>query len=174
MTFSTPVLTVLGSPTRTAPIAAGLQRAGLFTRTVTPKAAHRSPGTTSASALAILTWPPGRHPVLESEIYGAETGALHVWWHARGAAVGPYVAPGFGPCPACLSSAERTPSERGGLTELTAWASAWTALQALALLRHGTTDLMGSTWMWNIDEPGLSLFTWPWRADCRTRGCHDS
>lgn len=172
MSFSTPSLMVVGSPTRTAPIAAGLQRAGLFTRTITARAAHRSPGCTSSSSLAILTWPPGRHPIIESEIYGAETGALHVWWHARGAAVGPYVQPGFGPCPACLTSAQRQLTERGTTMHVTAWASAWTALQAAALVQHGTTDLMGSSWTWNTDNPGLSLLTWPWRTNCPTRGCH--
>ncbi len=171
---STPLVTVLGSPTRTTPVAAGLQRAGLLARTITARAAHRSPGSASSSALSILTWAPGRHPVLESEIYGGETGALHVWWHAKGAAVGPYVRPGFGPCPACLSSAQWRTSERGAAKHLTAWASAWTALQAMAVVEYGTTDLMGSSWTWNLDDPGLSLITWPWRVDCPTRGCHDS
>lgn len=174
MMTTTPHICVLGSPTRTAPIAAGLQRAGLLARTITPRAAHRSPGATSSSALTVLAWPPGRHPVLESEIYGAETGALHVWWHAKGAAVGPFVRPGFGPCPACLTSAGRRTCERGSAKHLTAWASAWTALQAIAVVEHGSTDLMGSTWTWHTDDPGLSLITWPWRADCPTRGCQDS
>ncbi|GAA4888715.1 hypothetical protein GCM10025789_01260 [Tessaracoccus lubricantis] len=174
MNFSTQPLTVLGSPARTAPIAAGLQRAGMFARTVTPRDAHRSPGTTSSSALAVLTWAPGRHPVLESEIYGEEIGALHVWWDAKGAAVGPYVAPGFGPCPACLASRENQPAERGTGRHLTAWAASWAALQAMAVLQHGTTDLMGSTWTWNVEQPGLSLITWPWRTGCPTRGCQDS
>lgn len=164
---------VLGSPARTAPVAAGLQRAGFAVKTLTARAAHRSPGITAAAALAVLTWPPGRHPVLESEIYGAQTGALHVWWHARGAAVGPYVAPGFGPCPACLASAGRAPNERGASMHLGAWASFWAALQAMAVVQHGTTDLMGCTWTWHVDEPGLSLVTWPWRDQCRTRGCRD-
>lgn len=110
--------------------------------------------------------------VIESEIYGAETGALHVWWHAKGAAVGPFVRPGFGPCPACLASAERRHPERGTLPHITAWAAAWTALQATAIVEHGATELMGSSWTWHTDNPGLSLLTWPWRATCRAGGCH--
>ncbi|MDO5677513.1 MAG: hypothetical protein Q4G35_08420 [Propionibacteriaceae bacterium] len=172
MTLMPPLLMVLGSPTRTAPIAAGLQRAGLFTKTITPRAAHGSPGSTSAASLAVLTWPPGRHPVVESEIYGAETGALHVWWHAKGAAIGPYVRPGFGPCPACLTSVPRSLTERGTSRHVTAWAAAWVALQAMAVVEHGSTDLMGTSWTWHTDNPGLSLMSWPWRTACRTRGCH--
>lgn len=168
----TPVM-VLGSPIRTAIVTAGLQRAGLLARTLTAREAHRSPGSTSDSPLNILTWPPGRHPVIESEIYGSATGALHVWWHARGAAVGPYVVPGFGPCPACLASSPKPQQERGEQTQLTSWAASWAALQTLAVIEHGTTELMGSTWTWNVDNPGLSLLTWPWRTNCATRGCYE-
>ena len=173
MMSATPILMILGAPTRTAPIAAGIQRAGLVAKTATPRAALQSPGSTSGAALAILAWPPGANPILESEIYGAETGALHVWWHSKGASVGPFVSPGFGPCPGCLASADRRPPHRGGALHLTAWAASWAALQALAVVQQGTTDLMGSSWTWHVDDPGLSLLTWPWRSGCRTRGCRD-
>lgn len=56
--ISTPSVAVLGSPTRTVPIAASLQRAGLGVRSITTRRAHRSPGTTSSSDLTVLTWPP--------------------------------------------------------------------------------------------------------------------
>lgn len=172
--ISTPSVAVLGSPTRTVPIAASLQRAGLGVRSITTRRAHRSPGTTSSSDLTVLTWPPGVHPVLESEIYGFHTGAMHVWWHGRGASVGPFVRPGFGPCPACLASAGRSPSTRGTSSHFVAWAAAWVALQASAVVEHGSTDLMGTSWTWHADDPGLSLLRWPWRTSCSTRGCHDS
>lgn len=159
---------VIGLPDVTRPLAAALRRVQLLPRLFTPMAALRSPGCTAGAALTIFTGSPGRQPTLEAEVYTDGTGALHVAWDANTAEVGPFVTPGFGPCPACL--ARDTAPGPGEHRALVAWASSWAALQALAIV-DGSTDLIGASWTWRLGAPGLGLVTWQRRPRCPARQC---
>ena len=162
-------IAVVGTPTATRPVEAALRRAQLRSTPVEPAAALRSPGLISGCALTVFCSPPGTQPTLEAEVYAAKQGALHVAWDASAALVGPFVAPGHGPCPSCLAPASSRP---GGGTHraLVSWASSLAALQVRDVLR-GSTDLVGVSWVWRLEHPGLSLTAWTRKEGCRTAGC---
>lgn len=162
-------IVVVGDPTATRPLEAALQRAQLRCSRVEPAAALRSPGMVSDCALTVFCSPPGTHTTLEAEVYAAESGAFHVTWDAGSALVGPFVAPGHGPCPSCLAHAS-SPAGGGTHRALVSWASSLAALQVRDVLRGGT-DLVGVSWVWRLAHPGLSLTAWTKRACCRTTGC---
>ncbi|HSO70783.1 MAG TPA: hypothetical protein VLQ67_14250 [Arachnia sp.] len=162
-------IAVVGTPTATRPLEAALRRAQLRSIPVEPAAALRSPGLISGCALAVFCSQPGTQPTLEAEVYAAKVGALHVAWDASAALVGPFVAPGHGPCPSCLAQAS-SPAGGGTHRALVSWASALAALQVRDVLR-GSTDLVGVGWAWRLEHPGLSLTSWTKQAGCRTAGC---
>lgn len=159
---------LLGPDDRTGPLESALHRVGILTRSLAATTAMRQPGWVAGAELALFCAPPGTHGTLETECYVSGTGALHVSWDTRAAAVGPYVAPGYGPCPACLGTAP-TPLH-GAHPALTAWATSWAALHALAAL-EGTSDVVGASWLWRLGEPGLGLKTWHRRSACLVSGC---
>lgn len=165
-----PSVLVLGPPAPAGQLTAALGALGLAARALTPDRALRSAGSLLGVDLAVLAAPPARHPMLEAEAHAAAVGVLHVWWDGGQAEVGPFTRHGFGPCPACLAGST-TPAGSGGSAGLAAWACALTALEAAAFLRLGTTELIGASWRWRLQAPGLALALWPTRRNCPTPGC---
>ncbi|MHA6524816.1 hypothetical protein [Tessaracoccus sp. G1721] len=164
-------VSVVGDPLDTRTLAIALRRAHLHAVPITPEAALRSPGSTLGASLTLLVGPPGAHPTLESEIYEAGQGVLHVAWDSESAQVGPFVAPGHGPCPACLGHGHLPgPQTRGAHRALVGWAGSLAALQAHAIVR-GSTDLVAVGWTWRLSAPGLGVVGWGKRAACRAPGC---
>lgn len=162
---------VVGTPLDTRPLAIALRQAQLHAVPTTPETALRSPGTMLGAALTVFVGPPGAHPMLETELYEAGQGALHVAWDTRAAQVGPFVAPGHGPCPACLGHDHAPQLHTGGAHRaLVGWAGSLAALQAHAIVR-GSTDLVGVSWTWRLSAPGLGVVGWRKRAGCRAAGC---
>jgi len=162
---------VVGTPLDTRPLAIALRQAQLHAVPTTPDTALRSPGTMLGAALTVFVGPPGAHPMLETELYEAGQGALHVAWDTRAAQVGPFVAPGHGPCPACLGHDHAPQPQTGGAHRaLVGWAGSLAALQAHAIVR-GSTDLVGVSWTWRLSAPGLGVVGWRKRAGCRAAGC---
>ncbi|AQX14792.1 hypothetical protein BCR15_02280 [Tessaracoccus lapidicaptus] len=166
--MATPTVVLIGPVDMTTPVEAALRRLPLRPATLTPAAALRRPGWCVGAALTVFTSLPGAQPTLEAECYAHATGALHVTWDDESALVGPFVAPGYGPCPSCLAQPAHP---RGpGHDALAAWASAWTALHALAVV-EGSSDVVGASWAWQLGEPGLALKTWRRRRGCPVAGC---
>lgn len=167
--MSDPLVSVVGAPQAIHPLSVALRRAHLRPVPVTPEDALRNPGVTLDARLIVFASPPGAQLPLEAEAYAAGTGALHVAWDAAAAAVGPFVSPGLGPCPACLAH-RSGPQAPGAHRALVSWASSWAALQAHAIVR-GSTDLVALSWAWQLGRPGLSLVGWQRLPDCRVAGC---
>lgn len=163
-----PQVIVVGPPDRSQPLCTAIGRLIPATLALTVDEALRHPGSLSEASLAVFTGHPGAYPTLEAEAYVESVGALHVSWGATVAEVGPFVAPGYGPCPRCLSEA-REP----GTTfhqALAAWASSWATLQAEAILQ-GATDLVGASWTWRLGSPGVEIVSWQRRPGCVREGC---
>lgn len=159
---------VVGPPSGSGPLCSSLRRAGLAAVPLDPNRALRQPGWLTDAALAVFVGRPGTHPTLEAEAYVESIGAVHVSWDDSAAEVGPFVAPGAGPCPRCLASSRRQgPGTDPGLE---AWATSWAALQAAAIL-GGCTDLVGASWAWRLASPGLGLVAWRARPECTVASC---
>jgi len=163
-------LCVIAHPRRATPIAAALTSAGLLSRGLTPRQAHDAPGSILGAEIIVWGFSPGTHPTLEAEAYTGGTIGLYAQWDDESAEVGPVCAPGRGPCTACLRRTRWSP--RGGLNALLgSWAAAWVALHCDALLRTGSTELVGASWVWDLSHPGLALRRWPRRSCCTVPGC---
>lgn len=162
-------IAVVGAACDARPLEVALRRARLDSVSLLPAAALRSPGMTVDAGLTVFAAPPGANPTLEAEVYTAGHGALHVFWDGTAAQVGPYVAPRHGPCPRCLAHASTTVAP-GSHRALVSWASSLAALQAHAIVR-GSTDLVGVSWVWRLDRPGLGITAWTPVPGCAAAGC---
>jgi len=121
--------------------------------------------------LTLALWRPGAHPFAEEALFSAGVPALHAWWDARRAAVGPFIARGASCCPRCHRAPVLTPSPSGEDPALASWALGWACLEALTYLRHGTSELIGASWCWDLADPGLISTSWAWTPGCRTPCC---
>lgn len=112
-------------------------------------------GLPNRGSLTLALWQPGMDPVLEEALFSDGTPVLHAWWGEHRASVGPFVARGASPCPACQRSVTGT----GGPVHplLASWALSWASLEAQAYLSHGTSELIGACWSWDLRDPGLQL-----------------
>ncbi|NHB85919.1 hypothetical protein G7085_18970 [Tessaracoccus sp. HDW20] len=163
-------LCVIGHPRRVSRIAEALSAAGLLSRGLTPREAHDAPGSVLGAEIIVWAFSPGTHPTLEAEGYAGGAIGLYAHWDDESAEVGPVCVPGRGPCAACLR--RTTPPRRGGLNPLLgSWTAAWAALHCDALLRTGSTELVGASWAWRLTRPGLTLRGWPRLPGCIVPDC---
>lgn len=165
-----PSILVLGQPSHTRQLTAAFASTELLAHGLTPGQALRSAGSMLGADLVVLSDPPGRHATLEAEAYAAGVGVLHVWWDAMQAEVGPFTSQGLGPCPTCLAGSAPQAAP-GCAAPLGTWACALATLECAALFLAGQTELLGASWRWRLDQPGLSLALWPGREACPTSGC---
>ncbi len=168
-------LTLVGEPTHTEILAAGLARldAGLRPRlheSLTGEQAHRSPGSLSGRGLAVFCWPPGRDLPLEAEAYADGVVALHAWWDAEAGSVGPLVGRRLGMCPACNAAAfDHAHSGQGEAADLGAWVAATAALEIPLVGTRSTLRDRSLTWCRPCGSVGI--MRWARQAGCRTPGC---
>ncbi|HQD20676.1 MAG TPA: hypothetical protein PKY27_00320 [Arachnia sp.] len=162
-------IVILGPERRAGLVEAALRRASHGARCLSPEVARRSPGHTTDS-LAVMLWPPGLHPAIEAEHFTDGAGALHAWWDGSFAEVGPFVAPGIGPCPPCLGTRGPLP-QPGHDPALAAWVATTAALSLRGVLATGSTTLAGTSLTWDATRPGVGSHTWLRRDDCAVPGC---
>lgn len=165
-----PSILVLGQPSQTRQLTLALHSAKLVAHGLTPGQALRSAGSMLGADLVVLPAPPGRNATLEAEAYAAGVGVLHVWWDSLQAEVGPFTSQGLGPCPTCFAGSAPQAGP-GRAAPLAAWACALATLECAALFLAGQTELLGASWRWRLDEPGLGLAQWPSSEACLTAGC---
>lgn len=163
-------LCVVGPEQRTTALVRALLDVGLHSRCLTGAQAHRGVGSLLGAQLIVWASPPGSTPDPEAEGYASGAVGLYCHWGSNAAVVGPVVAKGAGPCPRCLRSPD-TDSTVGDNPLLGAWAVAMAALQCEALLRVGSSELVGASWSWRLDAPGLTLLARRRRVGCLVRGC---
>lgn len=163
-------VTILGGPALARPLAASLRRSKLRVKVSGPGVARRTPGTLIGTSLVVFGWAPGTWPELEASAYAADIPALHAWWTADRAEVGPLVVRGLGPCPVCLAgrAPEPSASPAGALAD---WVIASAALELQAALLNGVTDLAGASLTWLKERPGLSVTSWQRRYTCTAAEC---
>lgn len=124
--------------------------------------------------LTVALWRPCAHPVADEALFAAGVPVLHAWWDTVQAEVGPFVAHGATACPRCHRGcvvSPPAPPSSGDSPALATWALSWACLEALAYLRDGTSELIGSSWRWKRADPGLLSTAWTPTGGCRTPGC---
>ncbi len=163
-------LCVVGRTERATAIGLALASVGLPWRAVSPEVALGRPGVVVGSPALIWAFPPGRHPTLETQGYASGTCAVYAHWSGTVAEVGPVLVRGSGPCVACLFASAAS-NGRGGHPALRSWVAAWAALQCEALLRTGSSELIGASWRWRLNRPGLDLVRWRALPGCGARDC---
>ena len=168
--MSIPLVSVIGEMPRTSFLAPALRRSGLTVAPVLLEEARRTPGSWLGAGLVVCTWPAGGQPEIENELFTQATGALHASWDTLSAEVGPFVAPGLGPCPGCLAVSSPSPGE-GCSAALGAWVATTITLHALGILDERRSDLVGASWLWRRTEPGLQLIERRSRPGCPVPGC---
>lgn len=165
-------VTILGTRPFAQPLATALHRVGLYPTRHGVGNATRRLGSLLGCRLIVFGWPPGFRPELEADAYASRTPALHAWWTTEAAAVGPLVIKGMGPCPRCLG-ARATQFRPAGPGMLGEWVLATTTLEAHAAIRHGVTDLAGTSLTWSSDSPGLGVTPWTRRVECTEIECSE-
>lgn len=164
---------IVGQPARTQLLGLAHQSAGLAATSLTLREAAEAPGFLIGADLVVFAARPGRAPTLETQAFLAAGGCLYASWGHTVADVGPHAARLLGPCPRCLARGG-TPPPAGSSAALGAWACAWTALQSVSILDHGISELVGTSWRWSLDEPGLTATHWTRAEQCRTPGCRQA
>lgn len=163
-------VTILGPQPLSRPLANALRRVGLHTTRNGAGNATRHLGSLLGARLIVFGWPPGFRPELEADAYASRTAALHAWWTTEDASVGPLVLKGMGPCPRCLGASPPRfrPAGAGMLGD---WVVATATLEAQAAVRHGVTDLAGTSLTWSSESPGLGVMPWARRVGCTETEC---
>lgn len=152
------------------PILAALRLARLPGSTLTPRQALHSPGACLGARLVVWGFHPGAHPPLEAEAFAGGICGLYAHAGADRAELGPITSAGSGPCPRCLDGSVAE-VDAGADRALTAWLAAWVALECDAIMRAGSSELLGASWRWSRSEPGLTLVRWARNSQCPTAGC---